>query len=153
MAIRYKNSSELRQVVVIGGMKTQLMPGDVFESDRELKIAFLEKVPDNTPTTVKPGKRFSSVVNLQQKVMSLETQRQQIAEASSGEVQKLTEENTRLKEEVSDLKSRQDALEEETRRKLEMMKTAMMMLQEDFYGVEFDENGRQIEKDATFPGK
>jgi hypothetical protein len=151
MAIKYKNGSELRQVVVIGGQKTQLMPGDVFESDRELKMVFLEKVPDNTPTTVKAGKRFSSVISLQQKVTSLETQRQQIVEASSGEVQKLKEENTRLTEMVSDMTERQEKLEADTSRKLEMMKTAIMMLQEDFYAVEFDENGKAVEKDTTFP--
>ncbi len=143
----------MKQCLVIGGVKTQLADNDVIESDRELKMAFLEKVADDTPVTVKAGKRFSSILNLQQKVTSLETQRQQIVEASSGEIQKLTDENTRLKEEVSDLTARQDKLEAETKRKLEMMKTAIMMLQEDFYAVEYDENGRQIEKDATFPSK
>lgn len=151
MTFKYKNTSGMRQCLVIGGVKTQLADSDVIESDRELKMAFLEKVADDTPVTVKAGKRFSSILNLQQKVTSLETQRQQIVEASSSEIQKLAEENTRLKEEVSDLTERQDKLESETKRKLEMMKTAIMMLQEDFYSVEYDENGRAIEKDTTFP--
>jgi len=149
--MKYRNNSGMRQCLVIGGVKTQLVDGDVFESDRELKMAFLERVADDTAATVKPGKRFSSVLSLQQKVTSLETQRQQIVEASSSEIQKLTGENTRLKEAVSDLTEKQNKLEADTNRKLEMMKTAIMMLQEDFYAVEFDENGKAVEKDATFP--
>lgn len=151
MTIKYKNASELRQCLVISGNKTQLMPGDVFESDRELKVVFLERVADDAPITVKPGKRFSSIINLQQKVSSLETQRQHIADTSSGEIQKLIDENTRLREEISDLTEKQDKLETETHRKLEMMKTAIMMIQEDFYSVDFDEKGRAMEKDTTFP--
>jgi len=148
--MKYKNISGMRQVVVISGVKTQILSDDVFESDRELKIAFLERVSDDSPVTVKPGKRFSSVVNLQQKVTSLE-QRQQVVAESSNEVKSLKDENTQLKEQVKDMLHRQEKLENETNRKLEMMKTAIMMLQEDFYAVEFDENGKAVEKDATFP--
>jgi len=148
--MKYKNISGMRQVVIIGGVKTQILSDDVFESDRELKIAFLERVSDDSPVTVKPGKRFSSVVNLQQKVTSLE-QRQQVVAESSNEVKSLKDENTQLKEQVKDMIQRQEKLESETNRKLEMMKTAIMMLQEDFYAVEFDENGKAVEKDTTFP--
>jgi len=151
MTYRYKNGSELRQALVIGGIRTQLMPGDVFESDREIKAAFLEKVADSTPITVKPGKRFSSLLNLQQKVTSLETQRDQLSQTSSTEIDSLKDTITALKETISDLNESQEKLVDDTNRKLEMMKTAIMMVQEDFYNVEFDDQGKAVPKEETFP--
>lgn len=151
--MKFQNNSGMRQSIVIAGQRTQLLDGDVVESDRDLKFAFLEKVDEATSTTVQPGKRFSSVLNLQQKVSSLESQREHLSQTSSGEIQKLTEDNTRLKEEIASLSERQESLEGDTARKLEMMKSAIMMIQEDFYNVAFDDQGKAVEKDATFRPK
>lgn len=170
MSYKLKNVSDYRQSIVLGGKRVLLQPDDVFESDREMKYVWLERVPDETPVTVGHGGRPTNLSSIQEKLQELETNKSQAAVAGAEEIQAIAhaveevrqeiESNTEktaasLNESIRDLTAKVEGLAGEldrnnkkTERRLEMMKGAIMTLQEDVYGIEFDEAGRVKEPDA-----
>lgn len=147
--MKYKNTSEFRQSLLIGGKRIMLVPGDVIESDRELKYIFLEKVPDNTPVTAKGG-TVASLFQLQHKLEKIQTESQE-QKVSSSEVQALQQQITALKEQLNDALETVNALRESSDKRMGMLKSAVMTLQEDVYGIQFDEAGRPVEESSKDP--
>lgn len=148
--MRYKNGSELRQSLMIGGKRIILVSGDVIESDRELKYDFLERVDDNTPITAKGG-AVTSLFQLQRKLEKIQTETQE-QKVSSDEVQALQQQITTLKEQLTDALENMNTIKENVDRRMSMLKSAVMTLQEDVYGIQFDESGKPAgeTKDTTF---
>jgi chemotaxis protein histidine kinase CheA len=169
--MKLKNISDYRQSIVLGGRRTLLLPDDVFESDRELKYVFLEVVPDDTPVTVgRSGKRNSNLESIQEKLQELESQKSQAATAGAQEIEAIAHAIEEVRQEIEqtaeqatkpvleqvlgiadqldNFAERMERFEKQTVKRLEMMKGAIMTLQEDVYGIEFDEGGRIKDSDA-----
>lgn len=142
--MKLKNTSEFRQSLMVGGKRIMLVPGDVIESDRELKYVFLEKVDDKTPTTVKAGTAVASLFQLQHKLDKIQTEAQE-SKVSSNEVTALQQQITTLKEQLNDANGAIEELRAASEKRMGMLKSAVMTLQEDVYGIQFDENGRPVE--------
>jgi chromosome segregation ATPase len=149
MAYRYKNGSDFRQSLMVGGKRIMLVPGDVIESDRELKYVFLERVDDKTPVTAKTA-TVSSLFQLQHKLEKIQTESQE-QKVSSDEVQSLQQQITTLKEQLNDALEALSALRDNTDKRMGMLKSAVMTLQEDVYGIQFDESGRPTEDSSKDP--
>lgn len=147
MSYRFKNTSDFRQSLMIGGKRIMLVPGDVIESDRELKYVFLERVDDKTPVTAKGG-AVASLFQLQHKIEKIQTDAQE-QKVSSGEVQALQQQITTLKEQLNDALETINTVKEQSEKRMGMLKSAVMTLQEDVYGIQFDENGRPVEGAST----
>lgn len=147
--MKYKNTSEFRQSLLVGGKRIMLVPGDVIESDRELKYVFLERVADTTPVTAKGG-AVASLFQLQHKLDKMQTEAQE-SKVSSSEVQALQQQITTLKEQLNDALEALTTLKEQSEKRMGMLKSAVMTLQEDVYGIQFDEAGRPVEGASTDP--
>jgi hypothetical protein len=151
MSYKFKNTSDFRQSLMVGGKRIMLVPGDVIESDRELKYIFLERVADNTPVTAKGG-TVASLFQLQHKLDKIQTEAQE-SKVSSNEVQSLQQQITMLKEQLNDALEEITTVKEQSEKRMGMLKSAVMTLQEDVYGIQFDETGRPVEAaptDTTF---
>ncbi len=147
--MKFKNTSEYRQSLTIGGKRIMLVPGDVIESDRELKYVFLERVDDKTPVTAK-GTGVTSLFQLQHKLDNIQKETQE-SKVSSSEVQALQQQITALGEKINDALEEFRNTSEQANRRMGMLKSAVMTLQEDVYGVQFDEAGRPVEGSQTDP--
>jgi uncharacterized protein YdcH (DUF465 family) len=152
MGYKYKNNSDFRQSLMVGGKRIMLVPGDVIESDRELKYIFLERVADNTPVTAK-GASIASLFQLQHKLENIQKENEE-QKVSSAEVTTLQQQITTLKEQLSDALEMIETVKNQTEKRMGMLKSAVMTLQEDVYGIQFDEAGRPMEvspdNDANF---
>jgi len=147
--MKYKNNSDFRQSLMVGGKRIMLVPGDVIESDRELKYVFLERVDDKTPVTAKGG-AVSSLFQLQHKLEKIQTEAREL-KVSSSEVQALQDQITTLKEQLNDALEAINAIKEQSEKRMGMLKSAVMTLQEDVYGIQFDEAGRPVEGASNDP--
>ncbi len=147
--MKFKNTSDFRQSLMIGGKRIMLVPGDVIESDRELKYIFLERVDDKTPVTAKGG-AVASLFQLQHKIEKIQTDAQE-QKVSSSEVHALQQQITTLKEQLNDALSSIEEIRLASDKRMGMLKSAVMTLQEDVYGIQFDESGRPVEGASTDP--
>jgi len=103
---KYRNVSDFRQSVTVAGVKKLLRPGDVFQSEREMRFAFLEPVSTDTPVTV--GTTSIPVFNrLEQELEQLKVDKEAASIANSGEIMEAV---NRVKANMADL--RKDLTEE-----------------------------------------
>lgn len=84
---KYKNISDFRHAVVLNGNKKLLRPGDVFESDKEFRYAFLEQVSDDTPVTVGLSNLMSNYTRLENEIESIKNEKEQLTSSTSQELQ------------------------------------------------------------------
>lgn len=168
-----KNTSDFRQSITLNGKRVLLHPDDVIESERELKYIFLERVPDDTPITIKAAGRVTSIASLQEKLKEIEADKMNATVAGKEELdavsaslsevkseierkaqEKASELTTPLAEQIDSVETnlasvleRFEAHEALVMRRLDMIKSAIMTMQEDLYNVEFDADGRAQKKE------
>ena len=144
MTYRYKNSSDFRQSIMVGGKRAMLVPNDVIESDRELKYAFLERVDDKTPVTAK-GATVTSLFQLQNKIEKIQSEAN-ARMASTTEIEIIQHQIALLKEQMSVAADAISKMRETTDRRMSMLKSAVMTLQEDVYGIHFGDSGNSVDE-------
>ena len=84
---KYKNISDFRQSLVVKGKRVLLKPDDVVESESELMAVFLEKVDTNTPVSkVSEAGVTKKVDDLQQRLDGLEKEKEEIVANQTKEV-------------------------------------------------------------------
>ena len=159
---KYQNISDFRQSIVNQGKRLLLRPGDVFESDRVLHDPFLEKVSDDTPITVREGRYVREVDKLAEKVANLEQEKENLAAVKTAVVEEnvgalqaaINDLRSDLSEDINDLKNKlteivksyNDQKEDHQKtvevimKRLGILKSAMMTMEEAIYGpMENDE--------------
>ena len=170
MTYKMQNISDFRQSYVLGGKRVLLLPGDVIEVEREVSEIFLERVPDDTPVTFTAGRRVRKVDELVSKVQELENEKENISLAKTDEVMqdigtiralindlrsdigeeidKVKEQNVALKSIITSHKEKYDNMvseyekEKETmNRRLGILKSAMMTMEEEIFGPLDDDSG------------
>jgi flagellar motility protein MotE (MotC chaperone) len=165
---KYKNISDFRQSLVLKGKRVLLKPEDVIESETELKYVFLEPVDTSTPVTAKPLENAPKKVDvLEQKLASLEKEKEEIAATQAKEIYDTVEEIDKvvkdLQNKYSDLagvltliKNRLDTTLEQAQkfeqtydndkkvylRRLEMLKSAVMTIENEVFGTSEDTSGK-----------
>lgn len=158
--VKMKNVSDFRQAITVSGTRVLMMPDDVIELSKLSTLIWLEEVPENTPITITPSRRVVSVSDLQEKINELKentisASREELDEikqsiqSSSEIIKPLEDEIHQTHGEVGKLAEDFESFKNIVHRRLEMMRGALMTLQQDFYDIEFDENGRMVDKDDT----
>lgn len=167
---KYCNVSDFRQSMVFKGNRILLRPGDVIESDSELREIFLERVEDDTPVTFINGRYTRQVDRLAEKVNELEKDKENLAVAKTVDVQQnvsaiqaamndlrtdMSEEIEQIRETVRALKEMYQGQKESlnkikedeeknkdvVNRRLDILKRAMMTMEEELYGPLEDSEG------------
>ena len=129
MSYKYKSISDLRQSLVLKGVRVILKPADVIESDNPIKSVFLEEVPKDTQVTVNKSVAVNKkVTDLQDSVDSLTESKLAVAE--------LQRHVTELQSILKSLKSNVDDNQGIILKRLEMLKSAIMTLETEIFGEE-----------------
>lgn len=150
--MKYKNTSELRQSIILNGKRYLLEPNQVIESSRELKYIFLERVSDDTPVTPpKPSSKPSPLSEIKNTIDEIKDNVAKVSDFDSlkKEVIKLNENINKFQEVVNNFEKN---IIPDIYRKMEMLKNAVMTLQEDVYNITFDENGNVIQQNDEHSG-
>ncbi len=154
---RFRNSSDFRQAVTIAGTRVLMLPNDVIESSSPLTQIWLEQVSDNTPITVTPSRRVASLKNQVEALKTankdavitgkeeLDSLRQSIEESANSVLENVNEELDKTQRDLKGLFDDYQEFKKTIMRRLEILKGAMMTMQQDFYEIEFDEAGRVID--------
>lgn len=154
-----RNGSDFRQQVTINGTRVLMLPNDVIEADKVLPQVWLEQVSDDTPVTVTPSRRVASLKNQVEALKTankdavitgkeeLEELRKSIQESANTVLVNVSEEVDKTQQDLSKLFEDYHEFKKTIMRRLEILKGAMMTMQQDFYEIEFDEDG--VVKDAT----
>ena len=129
MSYKYKSISDLRQSLVIKGNRVILKPGDVIESDTQIKSVFLEEVPKDTQVTVNKS------VAVNKKVTDLQDSVDSLTESKMA-VEELQRHVTELQSILKSLKSNVDDNQGIILKRLEMLKSAIMTLETEIFGEE-----------------
>ena len=129
MSYKYKSISDLRQSLVIKGNRVILKPGDVIESDTQIKSVFLEEVPKDTQVTVNKS------VAVNKKVTDLQDSVDSLTESKMA-VEELQRQVTELQSILKSLKSNVDDNQGIILKRLEMLKSAIMTLETEIFGEE-----------------
>lgn len=165
---KYKNISDFRQSIVIQGKRALLVTNDVFESSREHHEPFLERVPDDTPVTVQvsDGRYVRYVDKLVEQVAKLEEEKENINAVNTEKtlcevkdffnevkeqiksdmdnmrenIKALRDMYTSQRNSLDELKKSHDDHVETSNRRLGILKSAMMTMEEEIFGPsEIDE--------------
>jgi len=169
---KYQNISDFRQSMVFKGNRILLRPGDVINSDSELREIFLEKVEEDTAVTFINGGYTRQVDKLAEKVTELEKEKETLAASNNINVENnlntiqasindlkndLSEDLNQTREMVKALKEMyqgQKEFAQKTRdefekekdvigRRLALLKSAMMTMEEEIYGPMEDSEGNE----------
>jgi chromosome segregation ATPase len=153
--------------IILQGKKRLLRPGDVIESDRELREVFLERVADDTPVTNTGDYQTREVDKLAAKVADLEASKESLAAAKTADLNEglgslqaalndlrgdLMEEINSIRENVKALKSLHDSTQERiggmvdkmdgenqiVERRLGILKSALMTMEDEIFGPSDD---------------
>lgn len=129
MTYKYKNISDLRQSINLKGKRVILKPGDIIESDIEIKSVFLEEVDKNAKVT------SNMSVSVVKKVNEFQSNVDSINETklAVGELQRQVKD---LQEILETLKSDAKSNQEIIIKRLEMLKSAIMTLETEIFGEE-----------------
>lgn len=162
--MKYRNSSEFRQAIVVGGKRVLMLPGDVVESSKELTVVWLEQVSDDTKVTVTPSRRVSSIKTQVEQIKTANKDavvagkeelenltksiKESAEEAISESVGPLASELDKTQKDLAAITEEYEKFKETVMRRMDIMKSAMMTLQQDFYEIEFDEEGRVVQDDT-----
>jgi hypothetical protein len=141
--MKYQNVSEYRQTLILGGKKILLLPNDIIESKKELKHVFLERVSDDSEVTNINNRRTVNVHTLKSEIEELRTKSQKEVNEVSIQGQQVENINQR----ITNLEKAFEDFMNKVNKRMEMMKTAIMTVQEDMYDIKFDENGRVVQED------
>lgn len=144
--MKYKNTSELRQSIILNGKRFLLEPNQVIESPKELKYIFLEKVSDDTPVTpLKLSDKQLPFFEIKNTIDEIKDNITKISDFDSlkKEVIKLNENINKFQEIINNFEK---SIIPDIYKKMEMLKNAVMALQEDVYNISFDENGNAIQQ-------
>lgn len=141
--MKYQNVSEYRQTLILGGKKILLLPNDIIESKKELKHVFLERVSDDSEVTNINNRRTVNVHTLKSEIEELRTKSQK--EVNEVSIQSQQVEN--INQRITNLEKAFEDFMNKVNKRMEMMKTAIMTVQEDMYDIKFDENGRVVQED------
>lgn len=142
--MKYKNISGFRQSIFINGKRVILEPDQVIESNRELKYIFLDKVDDNTPAEkLEQLQSENKLIDLQQKLEEISKHKFSVSDidAIKQHIKHLEDKIQHIYQKIQELEIEQ---KQHIFRKMEMLKSAIMTLQEDVYNIKFDENGKII---------
>lgn len=129
MSYKYKSISDLRQSLVLKGVRVILKPGDVIESDTPIKSVFLEEVPKDTQVTVNKS------VAVNKKVTDLQDSVDSLTESKMA-VEELQRHVNELQSILKSLKSNVDDNQGIILKRLEMLKSAIMTLETEIFGEE-----------------
>ncbi|MCS7317450.1 MAG: hypothetical protein NZZ41_03895 [Candidatus Dojkabacteria bacterium] len=147
--MKYKNISPFKQSIIFHGKRIILEPNQVIESDHEMKYIFLEKVDDNTPISQPKDFLQNTFFDLKYKLDSIQENVVNNKEIKN----KIEEIEKKLEFIFTKISQIEEILNKEVKyginRKMEMLKTAVMTLQEDFYNIKFDENGKIVENESA----
>ena len=154
--VKMRNTSDFRQAVTIGGTRVLMLPNDVIESSKALSYVWLEEVDDDAPVTVTASRRVSSLKNTVDALRTANADAVVTSKEELDELKKSIEESSLpLAEELDNtqrdligLKEELESFKNTVHRRLEIMKSAMMTMQQDFYEIEFDEEGRVSQDDT-----
>lgn len=143
--MKYKNISEFRQSIILNGKRFLIEPNQVIESQRELKYIFLEKVSDDTPvTTPKASNRTLSFSEIKNTINEIKDNSVKVSDFDS-----LKNEITKINEYIHNFQEFMNKFEKyiipDVYKKMEILKNAVMTLQEDVYNIKFDEKGNIIQ--------
>ena len=157
--VKFRNTSDFRQAIVVGGNRILMMPNDVVELPKAVPYVWLEEVPSDTPVTITSARRVVSVSELQDRLTEIQeagltASREEIEEIKQS-IQSSSESLKPLEDEIHQTHDSLEKLIEEftsfkniVHRRMEIMKGALMTLQQDVYDVEFDEEGRVVQDDT-----
>ena len=129
MTYKYKSISDLRQSLVLKGTRVILKPGDVIESENQIKSVFLEEVPKDTQVTV------NKTVAVNKKVTDLQDSVDSLTESKMA-VEELQRHVNELQSILKSLKSNVDDNQAIILKRLEMLKSAIMTLEGEIFGEE-----------------
>jgi uncharacterized protein YlxW (UPF0749 family) len=129
MTYKYKSISDLRQSLVLKGTRVILKPGDVIESETQIKSVFLEEVPKDTQVTV------NKTVAVNKKVTDLQDSVDSLTESKMA-VEELQRHVIELQSILKSLKSNVDDNQAIILKRLEMLKSAIMTLEGEIFGEE-----------------
>jgi predicted RNase H-like nuclease (RuvC/YqgF family) len=129
MSYKYKSISDLRQSLVLKGVRVILKPADVIESDNPIKSVFLEEVPKDTQVTVNKS------VAVNKKVTDLQDSVDSLTESKMA-VEELQRHVNELQNILKSLKSNVDDNQTIILKRLEMLKSAIMTLETEIFGEE-----------------
>jgi seryl-tRNA synthetase len=157
--VKMKNISDFRQSITVSGSRVMLMPNDVIELPKAVPYVWLEEVPKDTPVTITSARRVISVSDLQERLTEIQESQmvtsseeieklKQSIESSTENLKPLAEEIHQTHDELSNLVEEFSTFKNIVHRRLEIMKGAIMTLQQDFYEIEFDANGKVV-NDST----
>jgi tetrahydromethanopterin S-methyltransferase subunit B len=157
---KYRNISDFRQSLVLKGKRILIKPDDVIESDTELKYVFLEQVDVTTPVTqISSSSVVRKVDDLEQKISTLEKEKEEMIASQSKEIYDTVEEIDKavkdlqakigevtgvlagFKKAMDAISTQVNTLTTETSKdkalimkRLEMVKTAVMTIEEEVFG-------------------
>jgi uncharacterized protein YlxW (UPF0749 family) len=129
MSYKYKSISDLRQSLVLKGVRVILKPGDVIESDIPIKSVFLEEVAKDAQVTVNKS------VAVNKKVTDLQDSVDSLSESKMA-VEELQRQVNELQSILKSLKSNVDDNQGIILKRLEMLKSAIMTLETEIFGEE-----------------
>jgi len=169
---KYQNISDFRQSMVLAGNRVLLRPGDVVQSDRELREIFLERVEEDTVVTFTEGRYVREVDKLAAKVSELEKEKESLSVARTADVEEnvgalqaaindlrsdfkedlegiretvraLKEFHQSQKEAIQTIREEQNKEQKVVDRRLGILKRAMMTMEEELYGPLEDSEGNE----------
>ena len=161
MSFKLQNTSDFRQAVVVEGNRILMLPDDVIEANRLISYVWLEQVADDTPVTVTASRRISTLKSRMEElqnanadaVISSRDELDDLEESiknSANDVLEcalapITNELDKTQNDIASLLANYQEFKNTMTRRLEIMKGAMMTLQQDFYEIEFDDDGRLVD--------